>query len=645
MKLDKDTLLKQRFWLVLIVSVPLAVAGIFILSSSVPAQIDKESKAVKTALDKVDGFVKQGPKSNKWVEQAEEIAKAKKKQETEVWKIAADEQAGIMTWPRVMEEKYHFRDGHFAKEIVVEARGKTEGKKEDAGQPAGKDEERHFSGTVENITDDALTVIRGKTKMTFLATADVKVTIPEVQSPGFQSVREGDRVKVTYDKGMYFGDKLTDNQQTFYVREYKSQIPEIIRIVQPVDAQGVGVVQFGNPIGAGAATWIWDGKALPPKPGVDGGQRFLRYVADEWKREQDISDEVWLAQEDLWIQRDIYRMIRVANDRVAVFEGEGGAEKDHDYVFTNPYWQITSRVTSEGNLVVKLKNLQDQRQYLSNLAFLFKLSPDANVPPRKQPIEGMPLAPAGAADGKDTVEKTFTPAQLGGSPPRGIFGVTQVLNWKTAAVKRLDNVRIGSTEPQDCAASHRHCAITLKKLRELREPNKKDPNAQDNNPLQGIVQAPAPNQTPQAQATGVPDDLSVNNLIQNRYMPDPGTGNPPARRLPVGVVLIVAQQHVERVLASFANSKLRFLTTQIVLNRYPDTVRPDIIDPNAQQVAGIFLGGRRPRVVYDPRNTPAPSTGGGGMSEEQESNVELCIYGIVTLYERFPPRLTTGLAP
>ena len=632
MKLDKDTLIKQRFWLVLGLSVPLALAGLFVLSSNVPAQIDKENKGVKAALDKIAGFVKQSPKSKEWVEQAEKVAQEKEKQKTEVWKTAADEQADLMTWPKEMEKQYHFRDGLFAKEIGVAAR-KKEDKKEDAGLTP-KDDDRHFSGVIRTANEDSITV-KGKAEKTFYRSVDVKVTIPEVQNAEFRSLRPGDRVTVTYEKGKYFMEsKLTDNEQIEYVRTYESQIPEIIELVQPVNAQGIGVVQFGNPIGTSTATWIWDGKILPPKAGIDGTQRFLRYVAGGWKREQDISDEAWLAQEDLWIQHEIYRLIRVANDKVAEFAGTGGSEKDKDYAFTNPYWQLTCRVTSEGTLQVKLKNLQDQRQFLSNLQFSFKLSPDPSVPPLTRPIEGMPLAPAGTADGKDTLEKTFTPAQLGGAPPRGIFGVTQVLNWRTAAVKRIDSVRIGSTEPLDCATSHRHCGQTLRKFK---MPTKEDPNAQSNNPLAGLGIASGPNAPAAPQATGVPDDLSPNGLIQNRYMQYDGV-TPQARRLPVGVVLIVAQQHVERVLTSFANSKLRFLTTQVVLNRYPDTVKPDILDATVT-VAGV-VGSRRPRVVFDPRGQAAAGSAASGPSEEQESNIELCIYGIVTLYERF--RVSSG---
>jgi hypothetical protein len=74
------------------------------------------------------------------------------------------------------------------------------------------------------------------------------------------------------------------------------------------------------------------------------------------------------------------------------------------------------------------------------------------------------------------------------------------------------------------------------------------------------------------------------------------------------------------VLTAFGNSKLRFLTTQLLLNRYPYTVRPMLAQPGPP-----------------PRFAPAVST--SNLAEDDEFNVEMAFYGIVTLYERFPPPL------
>ena len=75
------------------------------------------------------------------------------------------------------------------------------------------------------------------------------------------------------------------------------------------------------------------------------------------------------------------------------------------------------------------------------------------------------------------------------------------------------------------------------------------------------------------QIDGINDD--VGNIDSN-----PVTGNSyfdvtdQARRLPVALVFIVDQEHIDRVQAAVIKSELRFLTTQVLLNRYPHSMRP-----------------------------------------------------------------------
>ena len=44
----------------------------------------------------------------------------------------------------------------------------------------------------------------------------------------------------------------------------------------------------------------------------------------------------------------------------------------------------------------------------------------------------------------------------------------------------------------------------------------------------------------------------------------------------VAIVLIVDQNQVDRVQTAFNNSKLRFLTTQVLLNHYPKSLKPEL---------------------------------------------------------------------
>ena len=85
------------------------------------------------------------------------------------------------------------------------------------------------------------------------------------------------------------------------------------------------------------------------------------------------------------------------------------------------------------------------------------------------------------------------------------------------------------------------------------------------------------------------------------------------------------------------------------MNRYPASLRPqEAVDPAAAPgAAPMPVRPRRPMFIRGPRGGPAPApvpTESVGGSDE-ESNTELVLYGIVSLYERYPPRKAAGETP
>ena len=82
------------------------------------------------------------------------------------------------------------------------------------------------------------------------------------------------------------------------------------------------------------------------------------------------------------------------------------------------------------------------------------------------------------------------------------------------------------------------------------------------------------------------------------------------------------------MLTALGNCPFRFLTTQVLLNRYPGSLRPQL--PAAD-------GKDEPVKDRPPRGGPRPITPIAD-SQEPESNLELVVYGIVSLYERYPLR-------
>jgi hypothetical protein len=207
---------------------------------------------------------------------------------------------------------------------------------------------------------------------------------------------------------------------------------------------------------------------------------------------------------------------------------------------------------------------------------------------------------------------------------------------------------------------------------------------------------------PGALGGGPEGEHTPNGLVETRYL----EVTPQARRLPVAIVLIVDQAHVARVQTAFSDSPLRFLITQVLLHRYPRSVRPDApTQPGGESFAGGEPGGMKMRPFapgampygsgsslmppsmmmkgrgmaplggssgFRPPTMPRPGGRMGGMpigatgypgsapplgmpgamygassapveADEQEANVELVLYGIVTLYERYPQRPASAL--
>ena len=128
------------------------------------------------------------------------------------------------------------------------------------------------------------------------------------------------------------------------------------------------------------------------------------------------------------------------------------------------------------------------------------------------------------------------------------------------------------------------------------------------------------------------NEITKHNLIRNRYVE---VTPMVSRRVPVAVALIVDQDHIDYVQQAFNNSKLRFLTTQESFNRFPGSLRPQLpIEPMA--------GGADTPNSRNYRPEPVQPTAG---ADDLEINIEMLIYGIVTLYERYPPPLIPPTVP
>jgi hypothetical protein len=726
MKLDTETLVKHRFWFLTGLSVIPVLIALFVLVGPVPGKIRGKREEITKEIKKVKGF--SDPKRPEDVEYKKKEAEEHGKLKDVVWKAAWQKQEDLSTWPEDVEKKFNFKDGLFALKVQAD-RTKGAAAEPAAAEPAEKDKNAgpigEFKGVIipKGVSDQWIMVQghEGKRTVTkrFERTKGAEVTVDDEKDKGKKvefkgGLLPGDRVTITYQKGKYFGDELTPEELDAFKSSYKTQLPEILQSVNPVTAESTGVVQLKG--------WAYEDD--PDK--IPAGASFLVFHDGEWKANRFLSKEAWTAQEDVWIQRELYRLIAKANRLVSQFK----ADFKVPGTFRNPYWELKLSLTKDNKLTGTIKNLLHRRQK-ADVSFLVTVREGAE--PEKISIGDLPpLNPL--------VEQAFKQAiPLQTKDATGIYAVEQVLTPETAAVRRIDVVAIGAGGASSAGASGGRPTLPagglpvpaggkkgssapigvpggnaagtaakggmaqsnrtfIKELKALHFPG--DPKEEESS-----SEKEAPSSTPgpglydkqqmppggvgkstPGGAAGGKGAPSVNGFVFERYLDLAKE----ARRVPVGLVLIVDQQHVGLVEAAFADSKLRFLTNQVLVNRYPYNVRlPETAVASADKTGGNPSGPALPpkgpkypmfgssgmmkpptmpkmgsgpgfpggsssgRASYIPAagypmqgsfpggsGPVGPGPEGPSASDEPEANIELVIYGVVTLYERYPPRPT-----
>lgn len=531
-------------------------------------------------------------------------------------------------------------------------------------------------------------------------------------------------------KDKYFGDDVDQFVADNYRGKYKSQLWKAVEIVQPlIPEKEDGVVQFNG--------------------SIDGVLRLSRTFPS---LSPPSKEDIWLAQEDVWVKRELLRAIRDANDSVARFKPVGedpppvkeekkeakpaepvkaaeGADQAADKPaekkeaapaappvqakpkdlrhrkFRNQHWELDLKLTKhddKGELLSgTITNISKGKQPLGVFFKILMQDLGADSAGVLFPVDREPL---GAGE-TWTIPPVIVPSQQ--IAVEGIMGVEQVLTWKTAPVKRIDWVEL-------YYHSSRTANRTLKPPRWYKSADSADPSA----PAGGTEPGMSTGGTGTSDSGGPGGSMmmgsgtggsaltSKNGLLINRYT----DANEQVRHMPVAVVLIVDEDHVPEVLSAFANAKLRVQITQVHWQRTRDRIaplsahetgavastgrqpgalnrgalpgrgrEPGMGEPdeafrgpgrssgmgmNMMMPGGVGLGGRMAGMPAGPGGQAAggpqpPNRVPGGMMQgapagasqlqgyflggaaEEEENlnlVELSIYGLASLYEKYPPK-------
>jgi len=629
-KFNKDMLIKHRFWFIIGAVFILAFAGLGWLTFSEGANISKLSTTLKNGKR---AKVMASPTS---IDLRTKQADSAKDSESQVWKKAYERQFELFKWAPNIESTFQFFNGKFANDIKV-----------DKAPPSPKewpaDAANLMHGILVNQQEEWFEIKDKDNKVVrFFKTELVKDSITLVGQPQKITFPQmaghmGKLLIVNYQEGKYFNDPLTITEQRAFAESYKSQVLEILKSIDPLDEKGNGVVQLRD--------WLFRDNDLPLDGGGGGGKmNFIRYVSAVWGGGggSSFSHEAWLAQENIWIQKEIYSVIREANDSLSRFTGKEVEETGKVATFTNSYFDIDLSLDAKKSLTFKIKNRLPRAQKL-DLLFKVKMSNAPGYKAELVKISGPMLSPSGT--------KTDSHVQVieaGSDIRKGIYGIEQVLSWETAAVKRLDHISIGSAGSDDMSHSHRTIDALLPVEKEAASGSGKDPK--DPKDPGGIKPGIQP---PPGIGGGGNKKMLEHGLWTERY----ASITEQSRRVPVGIVLIVDQHHIDRVLAAFNNSRLRFLQTQVLLNHYTGSLQPPQ-PPDEKEKKEGGIGGFKPGPIFQPPppdghgggggikpgpfpgGIPGIGGGGGGAppSQDLETNMELVIYGTMTLYERYPPR-------
>ncbi len=425
---------------------------------------------------------------------------------------------------------------------------------------------------------------------------------------------------------------------------------------------------------------------------------LLRYVSN-WTEKIPTDKQLWLALEDLWVQRGLLLPVNDINAAAGRFDRQKPADGQTDdplkRTFVSRLWKLEMDVPKQATggqrlITCKLTNTTDRLQALgagNEMRLLLTLAPgapevlyriQAPLVPANQTVEvqvqtGEKDAPDRAKRKADKKLVEF-PASVrnhgvpAGLEPTGVLAVRQVLDERNAPVRRIDALVMGGR-----AKDARHSTAEMKAPKWY--PSEAAAPAAAAAP--GGEVAAGGGGMPGRAAGGMPGGgggfggmvagaggagggpFGVLDANKERYI----DVTDQVRRMPVALVLVVDQMFVQDALAAYANSPLRFQVTQYHWTRFRGA-----LDTGGSATAGSPFGppaggggsfgppsggggsldSGELAGGAGPGGPPAGYGGGAGGpagAEDQQVTsglVELSLYGIVTLYEKYEAPAAAG---
>ena len=419
----------------------------------------------------------------------------------------------------------------------------------------------------------------------------------------------------------------------------------------------------------------------------------LRHVSD-WTDKTPTNNQVWLALEDMWVQKGLLDPIVAVNASAAVFAPIDDGKDPLKRKFRSRVWDLDLEVPKEGKqagkiILARLTNRTDRMQLLGNGKTMnLKVWLADGGTPILFRIE------AAFLKANEVMEVKSVPNLHGipdGTEVKKLARVEQILDARTVPIRRIDVVQLSKVDA-------RHAAAALKQPKFILEDVVVDTAAGGGSNEGGLPGGMAGMMSGPRGAGGlggmgggaaanVGNPTAVLDGNKKRYI----DVTDQVRRMPVGMVLVVDQMFLQDTLVAFANSSLRFQVTQYHWKRFRGTLS-NSTDPaggggegelsGSPGLSGMMPGGPGGKMPGGPGgmlpggpggtmpgrsgfpgstgfgppggNTGETGFGGGGfggggatVTEAQATSglVELTVYGIITLYEKYDTKVADGTAP
>jgi hypothetical protein len=355
---------------------------------------------------------------------------------------------------------------------------------------------------------------------------------------------------------------------------------------------------------ASAPKWL---SPIELKDGFDSV--FKPMTKRDWE-EIPTREEVWLAQEDFWVKRELLVVVWTAMalqslmEPVDIDEKQDPTPKDVEarYRFRNKNWEITLNIRKKdkgfvigGDSTIKNIHPSHHPQALTSAkgkGIWFNVAQDkirTSFEVRGEPVAWNETKQFSSEDYPDPLGGIKWDKEWLKEHP---ILVSQGFDQTNCPIRRINAIELAK---QDCRTfiwplQPNHMLAQLDALPEENDPSKAataspvgpggaggssggpampgGPGGQGSSrgpggpggpggmmgPMMGGGAAPAGNRTPN------------NHIERDRYLQSPTIdkkSNPPSHHLPLAIQLIVEQSHIHNILLALANSRLRFQITQV----------------------------------------------------------------------------------